>query len=188
MLRHMRGKGARILKIPARTTDLPQPLDVGFNRQYKKLWKRIEEEAWGLGMMRSVTQRSGIINMQSLMRDQLGAPAYSDMIKYAWHNADKNFDESELSQKPLRKVEDINFKFKSDQKCEHGGCNEYAFIRCAHCGRHLCLKQFLARDCYHGSGKGWQDRDDSFNQTSNRPIDDDPVEPYCQEDHPHDSQ
>lgn len=28
-------------------------------------------------------------------------------------------------------------------------CNHPAFIRCAHCGRVLCLEHFLERTCFH---------------------------------------
>ena len=130
--------------------------------------------------IRDVTSRHGIINIPSLMRDQFGVPAYADIIIWAWHKTDRKFDKTQITSRPLRKVDDINFGFKSDAKCAVEGCDKYAFIRCAHCGRHLCLKHFLDRQCFHRSGSNWQTVDDSFRQTSDFEVPPErPIEPVC---------
>lgn len=44
-------------------------------------------------------------------------------------------------------------------RCQHGTeidsgtqCTRPAFIRCAHCGRILCLHHLLSRECFHETG------------------------------------
>lgn len=72
------------------------------------------------------------------------------MIRYAWHNTDRSFAEAELDKAkvPPRMVQDIQFEFNRSKLCEHN-CSNYAFIRCSHCGKLVCLRHFLDRKCFH---------------------------------------
>lgn len=141
--------GAETLAIPELTTDYLQPLDVNFNRQLKKFSNRITEEAFYNDILANVTSRAGILNVQSLMHNQLSSHAYRDMILYAWRHTDPEFNITELTNVPPKMVSDINFDFDGAAKCESPRCGEHAFIKCSHCGRLLCLKHFLERTCFH---------------------------------------
>lgn len=141
----------RLLRIPEGTTDQIQPLDKIFNRQYKKFVKRITEAFIHQGNVEFITNRAGIINMHSLIWNQFGAPAYRDMLRYAWHSTDPNFNEEELDRYPPAMVQDIQFDFEGGQMCEVPGCTDHAFIRCSHCHKYLCLKHLFERVCFHVS-------------------------------------
>lgn len=157
----LRGMKAKVLKIPAGTTDEVQPLDVGFFRQLKLFAKRVSAQARYDRI--SVRTREEVINLQSLMYNQLQAAIYRDLLRYSWHRTDPNFFSDEL-ECPIvqkngkivpREVKDINFNLQRGRHCEITGCNHSAFIKCAHCGRHLCLKHFLDRHCFHGEGQSY---------------------------------
>ena len=140
----------RSLIIPPHTTAVLQPLDVTFNRQYKKFAKRITEEALYARTVRNITDRDGVINMHSLIWNQFSAPAYQDLLRYAWHNTDTGFSPAELAVgPPPRTVQDIQFSFNASSRCQVDNCTAHAFIKCAHCGKLLCLHHFLERECFH---------------------------------------
>lgn len=141
------------LRIPARTTASLQPLDVQVFRQYKILVKRIQEAASYQGLTRNITDRYGIMRMHSLVWNQLQAPVYRDMLLWAWRHTDPGFSSSELQDEPPPKmVLNVQFSFNRSHTCDVVGCNERAFITCAHCGKFLCLKHFLGRECFHEHG------------------------------------
>lgn len=72
------------------------------------------------------------------------------MILYAWRNTDPEFDATkEMRNVPPKMVADIQFNFNSTAQCERSNCDRHAFIRCAHCGKLLCLQHFLERTCFH---------------------------------------
>lgn len=144
--------GLRIarLKIPEHTTGHLQPLDVTFFRQYKKFWKKIQEAALYQNMTSEITSRLGVINMHGLMWDQFHSPLYRDMLSYAWLNTDADYSADELENgEPVAMVESIQFNLGRHSNCRVEGCEHRAFIRCAHCGKLLCLEHFLNRTCLH---------------------------------------
>lgn len=145
----LRSMGVQILRIPPKTTDRLQPLDVNYNRQLKIFYNRIIEEAFYQDMMSNVTSREGILNIQSLIHNQFTSPLYNDMIRFAWRNTDASFNRSELSNYPPRMVNSIQFDFDDTAKCSANGCEKHAFVRCAHCGKLYCLNHFLERSCVH---------------------------------------
>lgn len=151
-------RGVQYLEIPKKTTKFIQPLDVYFNLQYKKFVKFVFEAAMdpSSGVPISyLTSREGIINTHSLIWNQFASEAYTDMLRYAWHNTDPHwsFDEMVNHPKP-RGVIEIQFENLNASKCQHhdhdeGPCQRPAYIRCAHCGKNLCIKHFLDRVCFH---------------------------------------
>lgn len=130
-------------------TDHLQPLDVNYNRQLKKFYDRIAEEALYRDVLSNLTSREGIINVHSLMHYQISAPAYQDMLRYAWRHTDSSFNITELANVPPKMVSDIQFYFNGREFCSVSGCKDHAFIRCSHRGKLMCLHHFLSRTCFH---------------------------------------
>lgn len=126
-------------------------MDVSYNRQYKKFFKRVAEQALVEGRARETTSRKGLINMHSLIHNQFQSLVYRDMLRYAWRGTDRSYTSAELDQgrSPPRMVQDIQFDFDKGLRREHQPCNNYAFLRGSNCGKVMCLHQFLARSCFH---------------------------------------
>lgn len=139
--------GARMLKISPKTTDP----DVNYNRQLKIFYNRIIEEGFYQNKLGQLTTREGIINIHSLIHNQIFSPKYVDMIRYAWHGTDPDFNVTELSKFPPAMVNKNQFEFDPAEKCHAMGCNQHAFVRCSHCGKLLCLQHFIERLCFHNS-------------------------------------
>lgn len=135
------------LLIPERTTGELQPLDVGFMRQYKIFVNRVAHQALFDNMIKDISTREGIVNMHSLIWNQFNSPAYDAMHRWCWHKTDLNYNETERGELPLM-VRAIQFAFV-EPTCSHENCQCEPFIRCSHCGRVLCLRQFLERTCFH---------------------------------------
>ena len=148
----LRRGGIKLLRIPERTTGQIQPLDVGFFLQYKRLIKKISMQAMYEDILPTVTSRDGIINLHSLAWDQFNSPVYFDMIRYAWHNTDRDFstDELDLGENPAL-VDEVQFNLEGTEMCEHVNCTNHAFIQCSYCGKLLCLHHFLERSCFHSN-------------------------------------
>lgn len=149
--------GVRIMTIPPHATLKLQPLDVSFNRQHKIFMHKITEEAHMRGVIRDITTRAGIANIQSLMWNQFSSIAYRDLIKNGWRNTDPDFSTAELFM-PIEEgvdvVNAIQFGFDSSHKCEYqdengDGCANHGFVQCSHCGKILCLQHFMERVCFH---------------------------------------
>lgn len=77
-----------ILKIPPHTTGYLQPLDVGFFRQYKIIYNRMMDAARMDHQSEPLTKRWGIINFNSLVFNQLQAPIFRDLFRWAWRHTD----------------------------------------------------------------------------------------------------
>lgn len=150
-----------VLRIPPRTTGDLQPLDVQLFRQYKIFVKRVMEAASYEGILQQLTDRYGIMRMHSVIYNQFQAPIYRDMLLWAWRKTDPDFEQDELENSPPPDmVLNIQFEFDRRHSCEVEGCESRAFIRCSHCRKHLCLKHFLARKCFH------HDHEDHGNTTA----------------------
>lgn len=118
----LRRIGVDFLQIPPHTTRYIQPLDVFFNLQYKKFINRLHEESDDprAGVPRAyLIRREGIINYHSLVWNQFASEAYTDMIRYAWHNTDPYWSVDELrARPPPPRVIDIQFTF-DHTTCQH---------------------------------------------------------------------
>lgn len=141
-----------LLMISPRTTGDLQPLDIGFNRQYKIIVKRITERARLEKIIGQLTTRTGIINLQSLVHNQLSSPAYRDIIKYSWRKVDTAFNSSEMTKYPPPNANALQFDRKNNARCGAANCTKGGLLRCSHCGKILCLHHFLERECFHERG------------------------------------
>lgn len=107
LLEDLRQNGIEFLEVPKLTTKYLQPLDVYFNRQYKIFAKRIFEasiDPRNEYPIANLTSRWGAINLHSLIWNQFGSEAYTDMIRYAWHNTDPHFSTDEMRRPAPRGV------------------------------------------------------------------------------------
>lgn len=109
--------GVKPLTIPPHTTDIVQPLDVGFFRQLKIFIRRITEEAIVSDRIDEITSRDGIITLMSIIFNQLQAPAYRDLWRFAWRHTDANYSSDELVNDPPANVNSI--QFSSDPAALH---------------------------------------------------------------------
>lgn len=143
-------EGIKVLRIPPSTTAELQPLDVTFNRQYKYFYKRIEMEAVLANQTQLITSREGIINMHSLAWNQFSAFAYRDMLSLSWRHTDPDWSREEMTFSHADMAKDISFFGKQIQPtCGHQKCAQRAIVKCAHCGKPLCLYHYLNRTCFH---------------------------------------
>ena len=141
--------GAKPLTIPPHLTGELQPLDVGFFRQLKIFIRRITEEALVNERISDITTREGIINLMSIIYNQLQSPAYYDLWRYAWRHTDPNFSFDEISNSPPANVNSVQFGFDPTDSCSVPNCTEEVIVRCSHDGRPLCLTHFLNRTHFH---------------------------------------
>lgn len=155
MMEELQALGIEPLLIPKHTTGEIQPPDVVFMRQYKKFIKRIVEEAIHTNQSRMLERRETIINMHSLVWNQFDAEAYTDMLRYAWRHTNPAYGVDELALRPVPPmVQELQFNFDASQRCQVPICTAHAFIKCAHCGKLICLQHFLERTCFHDENDG----------------------------------
>lgn len=144
--------GITSIQIRPRLTSELQPLDVGFNRQYKHLVNRIVHQSKHELLLQRTTSREGIMNVHSLVWNQFSSPKYKEMIIWCWRKTDPTlYQANDLLFPNMVRV--VQFSFE-DHRCSVDGCDHEPFVRCSHCGRVLCLHHFLQRLCFHGSDGG----------------------------------
>lgn len=127
--------GIRFLQVPAGTTQDIQPLDVGFFRYYKYFFNRVLLQAQMENRTNEVTSRSGILRVHNRIWNQLQAPVYSDLIRYAWRTVDFSFEARDELASPRHPRTTMELQFSN--------VDGNAFMRCAHDGRPLTLDEFL---------------------------------------------
>lgn len=79
-----RAIGIKAMILPERSTSELQPLFVGFMRQYKLFASRLTYQAHFDDLLSDLTRRESIINMHSLIWNQLSSPIYRDMFRWCW--------------------------------------------------------------------------------------------------------
>ena len=70
--------------IPPKCTPLCQPCDVYFYRQVKNFIKKLQNCTYLLKNNREIANREDAIKIHFLVHNQLSAPIFCDMLKYAW--------------------------------------------------------------------------------------------------------
>lgn len=100
MVRLLDSLDSQVIVIHPRTTVQLQARDLGFNRQYKQIVKRLTVAARIQEIVANITSRAGIINIHSLVFNQLSSPAYEDLNLYSWRKADPRFDTREMTRFP----------------------------------------------------------------------------------------
>jgi len=129
--------------IPAGTTSLAQPLDRHFFIEYKLFRRKIFDRVNLDEMELDLHKRQNVIKMHSLIYNQLQAPVFNALGKYAW------FSCTYLTERvKFQSVNDKCFNALYD-KCEHDNCTEESFMQCAHCNLYLCLTHCLVELHYH---------------------------------------
>ncbi|XP_048509261.1 uncharacterized protein LOC125500394 [Athalia rosae] len=126
--------------IPPKCTPLCQPCDVYFYRQVKNYIRRLQNCPVLITLRREITSRRDAIKIHSLVHNQLRAPAFEKMIRYAWFAAKLSLD-----REVFNNVNDIVFPDDvHTQKCD---CGKSAFARCSWCREYLCFECYYDR--YH---------------------------------------
>ena len=135
---YKRMKGLYRLEIPPKTTPKIQPLDVFFNRQYKVIAHRVYDRVILDDINIHLAEQNNVIRFHSLIHNQLSAPIFVPMIRYAWFKSgyvDANPGQFQI-------VVDVCFKFHQGH-CDMEGCDSFSFIRCSYCDKILCFNQFF---------------------------------------------
>lgn len=88
--------------------------------------------------------RDFILNIHSLVHNQLTANVFIPMIQYAWFKSSYNVTDPGKFQN----VREICFNYKNTFEicCR---CDKTVFISCTHCNQFLCLEHFFNRTYYH---------------------------------------
>ena len=113
-----------------------------FNRELKYLTKKITEHlvlTYSDTVEDPVYSRNNICRLQSILRHQLGAPIFRNMIKYSWYKA--GIGEEKVK---YFNVKEACFTFlNSAAKCHVHSCKSgEIFIQCAECRMCICFSCF----------------------------------------------
>jgi len=132
--------------VPPKNTERHQPIDVGFMLQYRFFLKKVMDK------QRQVSQRdpsqpkqhqlSFTIQLHSILTNQFGADAFSQLLKYCFFAAGysvPNYDENV----GFLDVVQVCFSFQKGW-CEVADCNNLRFVQCAHCRKCICMHHFCS--------------------------------------------
>lgn len=137
--------GLKRLEIPKKTTSTIQPMDVFFNRQWKKIIRKAHERVVLDDIDVRLSQRNNILRLQSLVHNQLSSPMFSPMIRYAWFKSGYLSDDPG----PFSSVIQVCFSFNQDF-CDQSSCEAFSFIQCSYCRHVLCFEHFFLGYHTHG--------------------------------------
>jgi len=130
------------MTIPEKTTGICQPLDVYGFRQVKIFVRKITSVIVLDELGLDITTRSNIIQMHSLIFNQLACSIFQNMWLYAWWKSGY----SEVRPESFLNVSEALFELTMNG-CQDENCDEPSFIRCAYCRNTLCFNHFFVS--YH---------------------------------------
>jgi hypothetical protein len=130
--------------IPKRTTNLLQPLDYFYNRQFKNYLKLLSNYIRMHHIDFILSTRSNFALIISLIHDQFGAPQFSNMIKYAFYGTGL------LLERPGQFITPTEYCFKfKPHNTDCNLCPNPSFIRCSHCANLFCFYHFVIMYHHH---------------------------------------
>ena len=140
------GNHVKRIQIPQHTTSDIQPLDKYYNRQMKNFLKRLYNRVALDQLDISLYERNNIIKLVSLLHNQLGAPAFKNMILYSWYASGYLITDPS----PFHNVNEVCFPhITSNELCEVHKCLESIFITCSWCSKTFCLQHFFVGYHFH---------------------------------------
>ena len=140
------GKYVERIQIPQHTTSDIQSLDKYYNRQMKNFLKRLYNHVALDRIPINLYERNNIIKLVSLVHNQLIAPVFNKMIRYAWLACGSTKDD----RSPFENVNDVCFPHETTHaKCEVHHCQDFVFITCAHYLKKYCFQHFFVAYHYH---------------------------------------
>lgn len=80
-------KEVQLLKIPAGTTGMIQPLDVYFSRPWKNFVKHFSDLVILNSYDINLHLRNNILKLQSLTHNQFSSPRFQNLLKFAWYKS-----------------------------------------------------------------------------------------------------
>ena len=146
-LKNQTSKEFEVLVIPKCTTKYIQPCDVYLFRQYKVLGRRITEFTRKFYFENESVKphnRIFILRMQSIIFNQLSAPAFQPTLKYSWM---KSGYSDRVDGYEFKNVNEICFKDLKD--CDSPNCEIIAFIKYAHCKKFFCFEDFIITNFHY---------------------------------------
>ncbi|KYN13188.1 hypothetical protein ALC57_14632, partial [Trachymyrmex cornetzi] len=131
-----RGKEVNILKIPAGTTGIIQPLDVYTFRPWKNFLKRFSDVLIRYNYDINLHLRNNIKKILTLIHNQFSSLRFVNLFKYAWYKS------GYIEEKPPKCETPVNFCFTN---CEtiYDCCHDIAIFRCAWCTKSMCIQHFF---------------------------------------------
>ena len=119
-----------------------QPLDVGWNRQYKHFIREMYNHVRLYDLDFNLAQRNNIIKMNSLAYNQLSSSKFIPMNLHAWYQS------GYLKTNPgsFQNVNEVCFSF-SEARCCQPNCTNAPFVQCSFCSKVICFFHFY--DSYH---------------------------------------
>ncbi|CAF3032526.1 unnamed protein product [Rotaria sp. Silwood2] len=141
-----KGKCVERIQIPQHTTADIQPLDKYYNRQMKNFIKRLYNHVSLDEIPINLYERNNIIKLVSLVHNQLSAPVFNKMIRYAWFACGYTKDDPS----PFENINDVCFPHETTHvECEVHRCQDSVFLTCAHCSKKYCFEHFFVDYHYH---------------------------------------
>ena len=136
------GKQVRVERIPEHTTSIIQPWDAYPARIWKALKKRIDSHMVLHEISTSLAVRDRELKTHSLIHNQLCAPRYRPLFRYAWVKTGY-FDDARVQfDHPV----ECAFE-RLGVSCAESNCSRDIFMRCAHCEEQRCFHHFY--ECIH---------------------------------------
>jgi hypothetical protein len=118
--------------IPPKCTPLCQPCDVYFYKQVKNYIAKFQNCPVIIAANRELSSREDCIDIHALIHNQLQAPIYRNMVRYAWYAA-----KLITSREVFGNVNQVAFLAEvKTEKCE---CSKQAFVRCSWCRKYFCF-------------------------------------------------